>query len=75
MSIVSAEKVGTLARVVGRGDTSGSLITGGKLDGAFGSKDKVAMRFDALMGLYALVAMGSVSMSKSGRKLVFSRSG
>ena len=75
MSVVSAEKVEALARVVGRGDTTGSLIKAGKLEEAFGMKDKIAMRFDVLMGLYALVALGRVTMSKSGRNLIFSRNG
>jgi len=31
------------------------------------------MRFDLLMGLYVLVAQGSVEMEKEGRSLVFRR--
>jgi len=67
-------KVQALSRVVGKERvTSGSLLKDGRLEDAFGSEDKVAMRFDLLMGLYVLVAQGSVEMEKEGRSLVFRR--
>ena len=74
MTHVPAAKVQALAKVVGReGVTSGSLLKDVRLEEAFGSEDKVAMRFDLLMGLYVLTAQGSVEMEKEGRNLVFRR--
>ena len=74
MTHVPAVKVQALAKVVGREPvTSGSLLKDERLEAAFGSEDKVAMRFDLLMGLYVLVAQGSVEMEKEGRNLVFRR--
>ena len=74
MTHVPAVKVQALAKVVGREPvTSGSLLKDERLEDAFGSEDKVAMRFDLLMGLYVLVAQGSVEMEKEGRNLVFRR--
>ena len=74
MTHVSAVKVQALAKVVGReGVTSGLLLKDERLEGVFDSKDRVAMRFDLLMGLYVLVAQGTVEMEKEGRNLVFRR--
>jgi hypothetical protein len=73
MTTVSSEKVEALAKVVGRGVTTGSLIKDGRLENAFASKDKIAKRFDVLMGLYVLVATGRIKMERSGRSLLFSR--
>lgn len=74
MAHVPAFKVQALAKVVGREKvTSGSLLKDDRLGDAFSSDDKVAMRFDLLMGLYVLVAQGSVEMEKAGRNLVFRR--
>lgn len=74
MTQVPADKVQALAKVVGKGGvTSGSLLKDERLEGAFGSEDKVAMRFDLLMGLYVLVAQGILEMEKEGRNLVFRR--
>ncbi len=74
MTHVPAVKVQALSKVVGKdGVTSGSLLKDERLEDAFGSEDKVAMRFDLLMGLYVLVAQGSVEMEKDGRNLVFRR--
>ena len=75
MTKVSAEKVEALARVVGKGDTTGSLMKEKKLEEAFDSGDRISMRFDILMGLYILTALGKVRMERSGRKLVFSKIG
>lgn len=75
MTVVAAEKVATLAKVVGRGDTTGSLMREKRLEESFGMEDKVATRFDILMALYVLTAMGKVEMEKSGRNLVFSKMG
>lgn len=36
-------------------------------------EDKVAARFDILMGLYVLSALGRIEMTKDGRKLVFKK--
>lgn len=74
MTVVDSAKVEALQRVVGRqGVTTGSLMKEGKLEEAFGPTEKVATRFDLLMGLYVLTAMGKVEMKKEGRNLVFSR--
>ncbi|MDG7008468.1 MAG: hypothetical protein JRN06_09550 [Nitrososphaerota archaeon] len=74
MTHVPAVKVQALSKVVGREEvTSGSLLKDGRLEDAFGSEDKVAMRFDLLIALYVLVAQGSVEMKKEGRNLVFRR--
>ncbi len=74
MTHVPAAKVQALAKVVGNdGATSGSLLKDHRLDEVFGLEDKVAMRFDLLMGLYVLVAQGTLEMEKEGRKLVFRR--
>ena len=74
MTHVPAARVEAVAKAVGKeGATSGSLLKGGSLDEAFGPEDKVAMRFDLLMALYVLVALGRVEMEKEGRNLVFRR--
>lgn len=74
MAHVPAVKVQALAKVVGREKvTSGSLLKDDRLGDVFDSDDKVALRFDLLMGLYVLVAQGSVEMEKAGRNLVFRR--
>ena len=67
MTHVPAAKVQALAKVVGReGVTSGSLLKDSRLEEAFGSEDKVAMRFDLLMGLYVLTALGCIQMEMEG---------
>ncbi len=74
MTVVESAKVEALQKVVGKqGVTTGSLMKEGRLEEAFGPTDKVATRFDLLMGLYVLTAMGRVEMEKEGRNLVFSR--
>ncbi|HYB06883.1 MAG TPA: hypothetical protein VEB87_01870 [Nitrososphaerales archaeon] len=73
MTRVQAEKVEALANVIGREEvTTGSLVKNGRLEEAFRAGEKLAMRFDLLMALYVLVALGKVEMKKSGRSLVFS---
>ena len=74
MTCVSGDKVVALAKAVGKGDTSGSLMKNKGLEESFGSDDRVAMRFDLLMGMYILAASGRVTLERSGRNLVFSRS-
>ena len=74
MTQVPAAKVEALSKVVGReGVTTGSLMKEKKLEGAFGSENKVAMRFDLLTSLYVLVATGSAEMRREGRSLIFSK--
>lgn len=74
MTHVPALKVQALAKVVGKDAvTSRSLMKDDRLEDAFDSDDKVAMRFDLLMCLYVLVAQGGVDMEKEGRNLVFRR--
>jgi hypothetical protein len=76
MTMIDAAKVEALAKVVGRqGVTTGSLMKDGKLEEVFGAGDKVATRFDLLIGLYVLTAMGKVEMMKEGRNLVFRKKG
>ncbi len=74
MTHVPASKVEALSAAVGReGVTTGSLMKVKKLEEAFGTDDKIAMRFDILTSLYVLAALGEVEMKKEGRNLVFSR--
>lgn len=74
MTQVPSEKVEALERVIGKGGvTTGSMMKEEKLEEVFGPKENVAKRFDLLMGLYVLTALGKVEMKKSGRNLVFSR--
>ena len=74
MTVVSAEKVDALYEVMGKsGVTTGSLLKDKRLEDAFGRGDKVAARFDILMGLYVLSALGKAAMEKEGRNLVFRR--
>jgi len=76
MTMVESSKVKALEDVVGRqGVTTGSLMKNGKLEEAFGPGDKVATRFDLLMGLYVLTARGKVEMTREGRNLVFKKKG
>jgi hypothetical protein len=71
---VPAEKVEALEKIVGKGGaTTGSLMKESKLDAVFGTKENVAKRFDILMGLYVLTALGKVEMGKSGRNLIFTK--
>jgi hypothetical protein len=77
MTLVEAVKVDALVKVVGKKRvTTGSLMKDGKLEEVFGPGDMVAtrfdlLRFDLLMALYVLTALGKVEMTKSGRNLVF----
>ncbi len=74
MTMVGAAKVEALERVVGKqGVTTGSLMKDGELEEAFGPSNRVETRFDLLMGLYVLTAMGKAEMMKEGRNLVFRR--
>jgi hypothetical protein len=74
MTLVQAAKVDAIARVVGKqGVTTGSLMKEPRLEEAFGPRDKVAVRFDLLMSLYVLTAMGRLEMKKDGRNLVFTK--
>jgi hypothetical protein len=74
MTVVAAEKVEAVAKVMGKGGaTTGSLMKEEKLEESFGSDDKIAKRFDLLMALYILAAMGRVEMQKEGRNLVFTK--
>jgi hypothetical protein len=45
----------------------------GKLEGKFGSGDKIMTRFDMLIGPPMLTATGRVEMEKEGRNLVFKK--
>jgi len=72
MTIVSPGKVEALAAAMGKGwVTTGSLMRDPKLEVAFGTNDRVAMRFEILIGLYVLAAAGRAEMKKNGRNLVF----
>lgn len=71
---VPAEKVEALAKALGKtGATTGALMREQRLDAIFGTKENVAKRFDILMGLYVLTALGGAEMTKSGRNLVFTK--
>jgi hypothetical protein len=74
MTLISSEKVEALSEIVGRtGTTTGSLMKDERLRGVFGSEDNGSARFDVLMGLYVLSALGRVDMERSGRSLVFKK--
>ncbi|MDA4119763.1 MAG: hypothetical protein OK436_04160 [Thaumarchaeota archaeon] len=74
MTRVPAENVETLGKLLTKdGVTTGSLMKDERLEEVFGSGEKVAKRFDLLMALYVLTALGKAEMKKSGRILVFSK--
>jgi len=74
MTLVSSGKVEALEAAMGRrGVTTGSLMKDPALEVAFKADDKVAVRFDILMGLYILAASGRAEMAKVGRSLVFTK--
>jgi hypothetical protein len=74
MTLVSSAKVEALAAVMGKGRvTTGSLMKEVKLEKTFRTEDRVAMRYDILIGLYILAATGRAEMKKEGRNLVFTR--
>jgi hypothetical protein len=74
MTRVLGEKVAALGKMLSNdGVTTGSLMKDPRLEEVFGSGEKVAKRFDLLMALYVLTALGKAEMKKSGRNLVFSR--
>jgi hypothetical protein len=74
MTLMSSAKVEALAAAMSRGGvTTGSLMKDSKLEKTFGTEDKVAVRFDMLICLYILVAMGRAEMKKEGRNLVFTK--
>jgi hypothetical protein len=72
MTLVAAAKVDALERgVTKEGVTSGSLMKDRRLAEEFGEGEKSGLRFDLLMALYVLTALGKAEMGKSGRNLVF----
>jgi hypothetical protein len=74
MTLVSKEKVEAVEKGVTRsGVTSGSLLKDEKVAATFGPEDSLALRFDLLMALYILTALGRVDMEKSGRTLSFTK--
>ncbi len=74
MTRVPAENVEALGKMITNdGVTTGSLMKDERLEGVFGSSEKIAKRFDLLMALYVLTALGKAEMKKSGRILVFSK--
>jgi len=74
MTRVPAENVEALRKMLtSDGVTAGSLMKDERLEEVFGSDEKVAKRFDLLMALYVLTALGKAEMKKSGRILVFSK--
>ncbi|HEY6283403.1 MAG TPA: hypothetical protein VIW22_05705 [Nitrososphaerales archaeon] len=74
MTFVQAEKVEALGKMLtSDGVTTGSLMKDKRLEEVFGSGKKVAKRFDLLMALYVLTALGNAEMERSGRTLVFSK--
>jgi hypothetical protein len=74
MTVVPSGKVEALAAAMGKGGvTTGSLMGDPKLETAFSTNDRVAMRFEILIGLYVLAAAGRAEMKKDGRNLVFTK--
>ena len=76
LTVVSQEMVEAVEKAVRKGRvTSGSLLKQKEVLGAFGTEG-LALRFDLLMALYVLTALGKAEMKKEGRTLVFvSRAG
>jgi hypothetical protein len=74
MTRVPAEDVEALGNMLtNSGITTGSLMKDKRAGEVFGSGDRDAKRFDLLMALYVLTALGRAEMKKSGRNLVFSK--
>ena len=74
MTLVSSARVETLTMAMGTaGVTTGSLMRDSRLEKAFGTRDKVAKRFDTLIGLYVLGATGRAEMKKEGKNLAFTK--
>ena len=74
MTLVASGKVEALAAAMGKGGvTTGSLMKDPRLEAIFGTDDKVAKRFDILIGLYVLAAMGRARLKRDGRNLLFTR--
>jgi len=74
MTLVSSARVETLAVAMGKeGVTTGSLMKDSRLEKALGTRDKIAKRFDILIGLYVLAATGRAEMKKEGNNLVFTK--
>ncbi len=74
MTLVQSAKVDAVAKVVGKqGATTGTLMKEPRLEDTFGPRNNVAARFDLLMSLYVLTAMGTLEMKKEGRNLVFTK--
>jgi len=74
MTLVSSATVETLAVAMGKeGATTGSLMKDYGLAKALGKRDKIAKRFDILIGLYVLAATGRAEMKKEGKNLVFTK--
>jgi hypothetical protein len=72
MTRVTSTKVEALRNITAKESvTSGSLMKDQRVVGAFGEGEKVALRFDLLMALYVLTALGEVETAKSGRNLIF----
>lgn len=71
MTVVSPQKVEAVEKAMRKGKvTSGSLLKQKEVVEAFGT-DGLALRFDLLMALYVLTALGKADMEKEGRNLVF----
>lgn len=73
MTKLDASKVEAVEGAVTKeGVTSGSLLKDKKVVEAFG-EEALALRFDLLMALYILTALGKAEMAKTGRNLVFTK--
>lgn len=71
MTVVSSMKVESVAGALTKaGVTSGSLLKNEEVARAFGMEG-LALRFDLLMALYVLTALGRAKMERTGRNLVF----
>jgi hypothetical protein len=73
LALVGKQKVEALDRIIGESATSGSLMGDRRVAEAFGEGDKDVRRFDLLMALYVLSALGKVELRRTGRVLEFSR--
>ena len=71
LTVVSPEEVEAVGKAVRKGSvTSGSLLKQKEVVEAFGAEG-LSLRFDLLMALYVLTALGRAEMKKEGRNLVF----
>ena len=72
MTFVPEVRVESLRTAIPKkGTTSSMLLKDKKVIDMFGVEDNEALYFEVLTTLYVLASLGAVSITKSGRSLVF----